>query len=52
MEDIETVTITREEHKNLLFRRQQIEQINVIIMELENGEIDGFDFGEKVLDIL
>lgn len=31
---------------------KQVQQINNAADRLENGEIDGFDFGEIVLDIL
>lgn len=32
--------------------KKQVQQINNAADRLENGEIDGFDFGEIVLDIL
>lgn len=49
---METVEITETEYNNLLFRQQQIEQICELANQLEEGMIDGFDFGEMVLDIL
>lgn len=49
---MKTVEITETEYNNLLFRQQQIEQINELADKLEDGSIDGFDFGELILDIL
>lgn len=49
---METVEITETEYNNLLFRQQQIEQLCELANQLEEGMIDGFDFGEMVLNIL
>ena len=48
----EVVVISKKEYNDLLFRKKQIEQINKEANRLENAEIDGFDFGELVLNIL
>lgn len=52
MKNEEMITISKWEYENLLFRKKQIEQLNEVADELENGEIDGIDFGEKVLNII
>ena len=52
MSNSETITITKSKYNSLLFARKQIKEINKIAVELENGEIDGFDFGECVLNII
>lgn len=49
---MKTLEITETEYNNLLFKQQQIEQINELADKLEKGLIDGFDFGELVLNIL
>ena len=48
----ETITITELEYRNLLLYKKQIEQLNEVVDRLETGEIDGFDFGDEVLNIL
>ena len=50
MED--QVTISKLEYENLLFRKKQVELLNELVDRLENGELDGFDFGEEVLNVL
>lgn len=49
---MEEVNITKLEYENLLFFKKQIAQMNELADELENGEIDGVEFGEKVLNVL
>lgn len=48
----ETITITELEYRNLLLYKKQIEELNEVVDRLEAGEIDGFDFGDEVLNIL
>lgn len=48
----ETITITKLEYANLLFHKKQIEDLEKVVDRLEAGEIDGFDFGDEVLNIL
>ena len=50
--EAEKVEISLTEYENLIFYKEQINRINKVADELENGEIDGFDFGEKILNIL
>lgn len=48
----ETVTISKTDYDLLLFRSGQIDQINQAVNQLENNELDGFNFIQKVLGIL
>lgn len=48
----EEITISKLEYSNLKFRERQIELLWELAIKLEEGEIDGFDFGKEALNIL
>ena len=48
----ELVTITKARLNGLLYKEEQVKQLNLLADKLENAEIDGFDFGEEVLNVL
>lgn len=48
----ETITITELEYRNLLLYKEQIEPLSEVVNRLDVDEIDGFDFGDEVLNIL
>lgn len=48
----DSIFLGEKEYEDLLFSAKQIEQLKNLAVKLENTEIDGFDFGEEVLNIL